>query len=507
MASSKHADGRWTGESYPLLPFESPESALLKFAWANAITMRNAASVFQAALAGRIEPSRLNLPLNWAAWIEAYRDTTDVFSRRLVCACLGGDDWLLFETRVLRFCPICLGAGYHTWWHQCHLHTQCLIHGCRICDCCVVCGTPVALKHGGRLSLREPYICATCFNPVAGIDATWEGMDDLQAVRPVLAARYVPWSVWLNRIAESRNGWARTRDSWYAEVGDPRLIRRRSDRERLAILLLCPPPHAATTNMINTVLVEHIALWSDFLEVSSIGWAASYDPAEVIADFLLEVQKGFDASDLEQFQYCKNNMPNGFRYHCGHLRAEPLALWIVLLYTSFCAGFRRRSDHANDAVEWVEDMVRGVAQVCRWVDAEGLRKILKALYCEIIDWLSPRSVRECFDLDVATLSVTPGVSIYLWPRGDGDGDATLMMLIRPAMPLLEATPFHLTQCGQGGWLETDVCLRQDRDCRSNACWNPKGTCVRDSAGYRRISYVERHCSGALAAAVLLPLGQ
>lgn len=493
----------WTGDSLPFLPFESPESSLLKFAWANVLTTKQAASVFQTALNGRDPSQALNLPPNWARWIDAYRDTADVFSRRLVCACLSGDDWLLFETGFLRFCPICLASGYHSWWHQCHLHSICLVHGCRLQDRCTTCGSQVFLQNGGRLGMREPYICSECFNPIAGVEPTWDAIDDSPAIRHVLVARYLPWAAWLNQIVVSRNGLRRLRDGWYGEMGDPRLIRRRAGRERQAILSLCPPPLTTIATMMNIICVEKVKLWGRDLFWSSR--AANYDPAQVVANLVMEVQKTFDVTDFEQFRFCQENVPNGFRHHCGQLRAKPLALWIVLLYTTFCAQFGGRTAHPDAAARWVENMMRGATEIYACVDAQGLLQLLKTIYCEIVDWLSPQSVRDCFDLEVEKLSVMPGVSAYLGTRENEYG--TFILLIRPSTPLPDTAPFRLEQYGWQREPDGEAMLEQNRDCYSDDCWHPKGHCVRDSAGYRRIKEYEKQIFPGLAAKPKLPLGQ
>lgn len=470
-----NAKGTWTGDTLPFLPFESPQSSILKFGWANALTTKEAAAVFSTAVKGDTASKELNLPAKWAKWVDAYRNTTDIFSRRVICSCLGCDDWLLFETNVLRFCPICLGAGYHTWWHQCHLHTVCLMHGCRLSDQCMVCGTKIFFQNEARVSMREPYICSECSHPVAGVEPTWDAMIDLQAIRPLLMARYFPWAAWFNKLVESRVKWDKLHPVWYGEVAHPRLIRRRAARERQAILSLCPPPIKATISALKIAQVEIIELWRwDEFTHPSCG-PAKYDPFDVSVEFMSAIRATFGATALIQFRYCQANILNGYRYHEGDLRVEPLALWIVLLYVEFCAECAGQSGRRKTVADWVMNLVSRATQMRMCVDAGGLLQLLNTLYCEVVDWLSRRSSRECFDLEVSKICVMPGVSAYRIVHGRDNMSS--LALIRPSVPVTTSAGAIFDQFSpRAEWNNAGVALDLERYCRPHSCWYPIGGC-------------------------------
>lgn len=60
-----------------------------------------------------------------------------------------------------RFCPSCLGAGYHSPFHQHKMFNKCPIHGDELKTCCIKCNAVLPYEFG-RLAVRHPYECTTC---------------------------------------------------------------------------------------------------------------------------------------------------------------------------------------------------------------------------------------------------------------------------------------------------------------------------------------------------------
>lgn len=461
-----YGQGEWNGETLPLLPFESPESVVMKFGWANEITLHQAADVIRAAVSDMDALEQLRLPRNWKVWLNAYSNNEQL-ARATICDALREDDWLIFVMDRLRFCPICLSAGFHTWWHQCRLHTTCLLHGCLLVSGCACCDTPIQIEVGTRLSLRRSYLCSRCAQPVSGVEPTWDAIMDIASLRPLLISRYTPWAYWLNRLGEFRMGWHRIHQSWYSECDNGRLKNQRAARESALVLLTCPPPADLGKTSSPDVSITEINVCA----------AIDYDPGGVVAQFVSIIEDMFDRSEHEQYRYCQCNFCNGLRIHAGHISPAPLALWILTSYSEWC---RRHSDPdriwrvecASSEEAWVwrlSSLIGGVRP-----DAGGLHVLLLTIYSELLAWLSPCATRECFDLDFERMSLFPGISAY--EIADDDGYVRSVVLIRPADGKSAGQGFSLVsgsariwrprvavkhwQCGQ----YPDACLKAPSEC-------------------------------------------
>jgi len=450
------APGGWNGGTLQFLPFESPESVRWKFSWANAITSRATAALFHTAVKHIDTIWQLNLPANFEEWINSYREN-EVLSRATICDALQEEDWIVFELDYLRFCPICLGAAYHTWWHQCRLHSICLIHGCSLISGCANCNAPIPIEMGAKSWTRKPYICSRCAQPLTGVTPTWDATEDLTAIQSVLASRYSPWMDWLNDLAAFRKGWFRIHRRWYSETDDDRLRKLRAARELEAIRLICPPPGNVRAAAYPIVDIKEIGLYEHI----------DYDPGRVIADFVSEIKETFGQTDHEHFRFCEQHFSNGLRIHAGNLMSAPLSLWLVILYARWC---QERSDSRKVQLPeeaWVDERDSRKVQLPEeaWVDelssiigvglldARGLRTLFSTIYSELLAWLSHFPTRECFDLELDRLSLSPGISGY--EIRDDDGYRRSVLLVRPNVGIRESGEFHLTSDSPGissSWL-------------------------------------------------------
>lgn len=431
MRANFNAYGVLAGDSLSLLPFESPESVSWKFSWANEMTIWQITSLIGAATSNIDEIWRLNLPGNLAKWVLAY-DEDECFSRAMIRNTLREDDRILFETDHLRFCPVCLSAGYHTWWHQCRLHSECLVHGCSLISCCASCDAQVPFDRGANSSMKRPYICSRCQLPISGVAPTWDALEDFAAIKSILMSRYGPWVQWFSKLAEMRKGWSRIHEDGFSLDNDDRLYRLRSARELEAIRITCVPPESGTGSRSVRVIEVHVSN------------AVDYAPAEVVAQFVSGVKDSFDSTDHEHYQFCEQNFGNGFRIRAGHIRPVPLALYILHLYSSWCRERNKsnepwcQNDASRDEV-WVECLTSVIGGVR--LGARDLCTLLKVIYSELLSWLSHGPTRECFDLEFDRLSLLPGISGY--QIVDDDYMLRSVVLIRPTDEVNEEEEFCL----------------------------------------------------------------
>lgn len=430
MRNNLNAYGVLTGESLPLLPFESPESVCWKFSWANELTTRQIAFLIGAATSDIDGIWRLNLPGNLAKWILAYEED-GCFSRAMIHSTLREDDRILFETDRLRFCPVCLSAGYHTWWHQCRLHSACLVHGCLLVTGCASCDAPVSVDRCASSSMRRPYICSRCQQPIAGVAPTWDALEDLAAIKSVLISRYGPWVQWLSKLSEMRKNWSRIHQD-EALLNDDRLNKLRAARELEAIRITCVPPEPGTGSRAVRVREVHVSSPVD------------YAPAEVVAKFISGIKNAFNSTDHEHYQFCERSFGNGLRIQAGHIRPVPLALYILHLYATWCREDSNSNEPscqngASPDEVWVERLTSVIGGIR--LGARDLCTLLKVIYSELLSWLSHGPTRECFDLEFDRLSLLPGISGY--QIADDDDMLRSVVLIRPADDVNEEDEFCL----------------------------------------------------------------
>lgn len=418
MRADFNAYGVLAGDSLSLLPFESPESVSWKFSWANEMTIRQITSLIGAATSDIDGIWRLNLPGNLAKWVLAY-DEDECFSRAMIRSTLREDDRILFETEHLRFCPVCLSAGYHTWWHQCRLHSVCLVHGCSLITGCASCDAPVSVDRAASSSMKRPYICSRCQLPISGVAPTWDALEDFAAIKSILVSRYVPWVQWFSKLAEMRKRWIRIHQDGFSLSNDDRLYRLRAARELEAIRITCIPPEPGTSARGVRVIEVHVSS------------AVDYAPAEVVAQFVAGIKDTFDSTDHEHYQFCERNFGNGLRIRAGHIRPVPLALYILHLYATWCREDNKSiaswcQSYASPDEVWVECLTSVIGGVR--LGARDLSTLLKVIYSELLCWLRHGPTRECFDLELDRFSLLPGISGY--QIVDDDGMLRSVVLIR-----------------------------------------------------------------------------
>jgi hypothetical protein len=422
------------------LPFESPESRRWKFAWLNALSVRRAKQLFSQPEKYLVTP----LPDGWEVHSNA-----DVLSRAWLSGMLGKDARMFFEMDVLRYCPICLSAGYHSWWHQCLLHSSCLAHACRLTSGCQCCGKNIDIYGQVLQKAREPYICGWCLQPFAGVELDWQSLEDLYSIRPILVERYSPWAYWLSKQLSMQQGWDR--------VAPPSgAMQSRMDRDALSFTAIVSPPTDELDCRRVRVCARSINLWCSRNETFDwIPRAVGHCPETAMAAFCTTISRNFGPADWKDFERYREPSLNGFRIRAPEARVAPLALAILQIFCEYWKPYRRALPYGRQYVSednelWVARLVRALVpsyfgcwmrSVC-WTDEDGLRQLFEAVYAELYAWLACRKTRACFDLEVGRLNETPGLSVYRTGDDGESGDGS-MILLYPLVPGQDERVFAL----------------------------------------------------------------
>ena len=107
---------------------------------------------------------------------------------------------LVLWAEIVRFCPICLGLGFHSIWFQLRALQQCPIHGCRIESRCMACGVRLAPY---RLTICErapAYYCLTCKAAIAGAPLVADDVMEFFEQRECVERAFAPWKRWFHRV-------------------------------------------------------------------------------------------------------------------------------------------------------------------------------------------------------------------------------------------------------------------------------------------------------------------
>ncbi|WP_429454670.1 TniQ family protein [Paraburkholderia sp. WC7.3g] len=131
----RHLCGRWAGLDLRPMLHESVYSVLSRFAQRNVLDFGTLSSILQM----RAAETQKNC---------FYRSSADI---ERPINCLTGWNWRSHEARLarvsaafihslwspmLRHCPVCLEAGFHSVWYQVDTLFCCPIHGCELVTVC-----------------------------------------------------------------------------------------------------------------------------------------------------------------------------------------------------------------------------------------------------------------------------------------------------------------------------------------------------------------------------------
>lgn len=188
---------RWTGVHWHPLPSESIFSVLLRLKALNGLG-----------------PGQLLNSLKWNDSAPGAKDLYRVAARvnRANVKAILGWDWRPAEQDLsghigylhdflwaprLRYCPICMQEGFHAVWFQLAALRLCPLHGCRIEECCMVCGAPMGPYLASHALFRHAYRCAICRSPFFGAPFLQEAYRDLRQHVEAVDRAFAPFHRWM----------------------------------------------------------------------------------------------------------------------------------------------------------------------------------------------------------------------------------------------------------------------------------------------------------------------
>ena len=154
-----------SGATSPPLNGESALSVMLRIASSNALTRKQTLELLLQHPVPYGELDLLRIDIGRA----------DVWGRGIgwqwqpsefqLMAALPGLKSVMWSSQA-RWCPVCIGFGFHSIWFQLSALAACPIHGCSLIQQCEACG--VALPYRvSREIFRKPYHCPYCSTPFA----------------------------------------------------------------------------------------------------------------------------------------------------------------------------------------------------------------------------------------------------------------------------------------------------------------------------------------------------
>jgi len=159
---------KWNGTGVARLPNESIASSLLWLGWRNAVRAKD----IRFLCTGRKSnsPNQTFLELRWIDSNRIFRETgwklpcerEKIILDRLQPVQIG---WLSVS---FRYCPVCLEAGYHSFWYQFKPLMGCPIHHVELTTQCMGCGAETGRYGICNEFFSAPYHCITCGAPLSG---------------------------------------------------------------------------------------------------------------------------------------------------------------------------------------------------------------------------------------------------------------------------------------------------------------------------------------------------
>jgi hypothetical protein len=194
--------GHWAGLDLVPMIHESAYGALSRFAQRNVLSFRDIRALMAS---GRSSAAFRNLYLNCDSIERRINDLTgwrwSSHEARLAHA------WPIFGESAwsdkLRFCPICLEAGFHSVWYQFETLSLCPMHECKIVDFCLSCGVATSDYEFSADLLGRPYACGSCGGPIAGAIFDLDEHLDLRAQHATLVRGLDPVRDWFDRAAKA----------------------------------------------------------------------------------------------------------------------------------------------------------------------------------------------------------------------------------------------------------------------------------------------------------------
>lgn len=158
---------RLSGIDLTPLPYESSLGVLLRLCWRNAIDGNILAELLGLkkiyptqtfSKVGWLKTNLLSLGPDWSIPRQDEAQVLETF----------GELASTFFSRTFRVCPICIGAAYHSYWHQFVLIETCPIHAVPLTANCIECGESLPPYSFNKPLFKRPYQCHHCKHPIVG---------------------------------------------------------------------------------------------------------------------------------------------------------------------------------------------------------------------------------------------------------------------------------------------------------------------------------------------------
>lgn len=192
---------RWNSLDLIPFPHESAFSILMRFAWRNAM---RTASLYKMVTGKKYVGSSyfgtsesfydLKLLINNKFFAETGWDICPQGFQDL-CHATAKITYAFFSV-ILRVCPLCFGYGYHAIWHQLNSLKVCPLHGCQIIDYCSSCGHKLCTYSFSKEFFEDPYMCANCKGPIAGVEIRLEDHLDSQRYMSYFDEEFAAYATW-----------------------------------------------------------------------------------------------------------------------------------------------------------------------------------------------------------------------------------------------------------------------------------------------------------------------
>jgi hypothetical protein len=176
------------------LPFESAVSSIWRFTWRNVLSP---AMLLPLVSARKSYSSSEHGADEWLCTRKVHDLTGWVLYGPMEAAFFeGGWDRRLWRHEELRFCPICLGDAYHSYWHQSAFLDACPWHHVELRTRCACCGMRTPTYGLSRKILATPYLCHHCNAPLSGVAPLVENRRHMQENAGEIDAWFRDLSEW-----------------------------------------------------------------------------------------------------------------------------------------------------------------------------------------------------------------------------------------------------------------------------------------------------------------------
>ncbi len=205
---------RWAGRDLSPLPYESALSVYWRFAWRNTLS--------PAQLRRIIGIPGYRPQYNWIARTSFFSDVLGwhPLSKNEQCLVDGSTKYplYLFEPH-LRYCPICLGGGYHSYWFQFSFLDYCPVHEVRLHARCHTCRYAVGFFNITKQLFSRPYFCVHCGEPISGVAPDLSLYLDFRDHHETISRTFSPLCAWFEKSQKLRWQLCSSMEKGYFQFG------------------------------------------------------------------------------------------------------------------------------------------------------------------------------------------------------------------------------------------------------------------------------------------------